>query len=167
MVEDNEMTKGYEGQGIRAALWSVFGVSTAAAAKYVLGGDGGLFGGCNKNVATTRDLDYERKLTEANAKIGQLEAEKYADTGALAVERRLTDKIEELKATMNATTTTQAVLNEKQMGILTVLRTQVAAFDRMTGRYIIQPVMATSEAALNIKPVAAAATTTTPAGSGS
>lgn len=165
MVEDNEMTKGYEGAGLRGPIWAAFGVAAAAGAKYVLGGDGGLFGGgCNKNVATTRDLDYERKLTEANAKIGQLEAEKYADAGALAVERRLTDKIEELKATMNATTTTQAVLNEKQMGILAVLGTQVAAFDRMTGRYIIQPVMATSEAALNIKPVAAAAT---PAGTGS
>ena len=98
MVEDNEMTKGYEGAGLRGPIWAAFGVAAAAGAKYVLGGDGGLFGGCNKNVATTRDLDYERKLTEANAKIGQLEAEKYADAGALAVERRLTDKIEELKA---------------------------------------------------------------------
>lgn len=148
MVEDNEMTRGYEGQGIRAALWSAFGVGTAAAAKYVLGGEGGLFGGgCNKNVATTRDLDYERKLTEANAKIGQLEAEQFASAAALATERRLADKIEALEKAMNATAATQAVLNAKQEAFIGGLAAQVASFDRMTARYIIQPVMSASEAA--------------------
>ena len=164
MVEDNEMTRGYEGQGIRAALWSAFGVGTAAAAKYVLGGEGGLFGGgCNKNVATTRDLDYERKLTEANAKIGQLEAEQFASAAALATERRLADKIETLEKAMNATAATQAVLNAKQEAFIGGLAAQVASFDRMTARYIIQPVMSASEAAA----AAFAPKTTTTAGTGS
>lgn len=146
MVEDNEMGKGYVGEGLRGPIWAAFGVAAAAGAKYVLG-DGGLFGGCNKNVATTRDLDYERKLTEANAKIGQLEAEQFASAAALATERRLADKIEALEKAMNATAATQAVLNAKQEAFIGGLAAQVASFDRMTARYIIQPVMSASEAA--------------------
>lgn len=167
MVEDNEMKNGdYDGKGLRGALWAAFGVGTAAAAKYVLG-EGGLFGGGAPQGGIppwARDMNYERELTVANAKIGQLEAEKYADAVTLAAERRLADKIEAIEKAMNATTATQAVLNAKQQGFIDMLAGQVASFERMTARYIIQPVMATSEAALNIKPASAQTAT---AGSGS
>jgi len=162
MVEDNEMKNGdYDGKGLRGALWAAFGVGTAAAAKYVLG-EGGLFGGGapqGGNPPWARDMNYERELTVANAKIGQLEAEKYADAVTLASERRLADKIEKIEAAMNAATTTQAVLNAKQEAFIGALASQVASFDRMTARYIIQPVMSASEAAAAaLTPKAAPAT---------
>jgi hypothetical protein len=96
--------------------------------------------------ATQRDLTYERELTVANAKIGQLEAEKYADGAVLAAERRLADKIEKIEVAMNAATTTQAVLNAKQEAFIGALAGQVASFDRMTQRFISPGVMTGSEA---------------------
>ena len=43
MREDNE-NEGYKGEGVRGWGWGLFGVATAAAAKYVMGGPGGLGG---------------------------------------------------------------------------------------------------------------------------
>lgn len=165
MTEDNEMKgESYKGEGIRGWGWALFGVACAAGAKYVMG-DGGLFGGGGQrcNLATQRDLEYERALTVANAEIGQLKAEKYADAATLAAERRFEDKLDAIEAQLNTATTTQAVLNAKQQGFMEALAGQVAAFDRMTARYFTAPVMAASEAALTAFNGAKA----TPAASGS
>ncbi len=151
MVEDNEMNgSAYKGEGVRGWGWALFGVATAIGAKYVLGDGNGLFGGNRQccNVATQRAREYERELTRANAEIGQLKAEKYADAATLAAERRFEDKLDAIEAQINTTTTTQAVLNAKQQGFLEALAGQVAAFDRMTARYFTVPVMTASEAAL-------------------
>jgi hypothetical protein len=161
MQEDNEMKNGdYDGKGLRGALWAAFGVGTAAAAKYVLG-EGGLFGGGGQrcNLATQRDLEYERALTVANAETAALKAQLDCRAEVLAAERRFEDKLDAIEAQLNATTTTQAVLNAKQQGFIDVLAGQVASIDRMTARYFTAPVMAASEAALSAfngaKPAAA------------
>ena len=146
MVEDNE-SKNYVGEGIRGPLWGIAGTAFGVGAKYLLG-DGGLFGGgCNKNVATTRDLDYERKLTEANAKIGQLEAEKYADAATLASERRLTDKIEEVKAAMQAGFRAQGEYNVANTAAVASINNQTAQLMKMTNLIISGPAFAESQAA--------------------
>lgn len=111
--------------------------------------------------ATKTEVNYERQLTEKDMKIAQLSAEKYADTVVLAAERRLADKIEKIETQLNATTTTQAVINAQQTGIIATLQGQVMQLNNMTGLYIKQPVMAASEAALTaLKPAAATAATT-------
>ena len=162
MKEDNDMNgSGYEGQGIRGWGWALFGVGAAAAAKYVLGD--GVFGGGRPqgggNPPWARDMTYERELTVANAKIGQLEAEKYADSVTLASERRLADKIEKIEVAMNAATTGQAVLNAKQEAFIATLAGQVSSFDRMTQRFINPGVMTGSEAIAASFKASATATT--------
>lgn len=132
------------------------------------GGLGNILGGGMRPPAGdppwARDLNYERELTKANAELGQVKAEKYADAVTLAAERRLADKIEAVEKELKAAAATQAVLNAKQEAFVGGLAAQVASFDRMTARYIVQPVMAASEAAAAAfapKGVAAATTTTT------
>ncbi len=106
--------------------------------------------------ATQRDVENERKLTEKDMEISQLKAEKYADNAVLTAERRLADKIEKIETQLNTTTTTQAVINAQQTGIIATLQGQVMQLNNMTGLYIKQPVMAASEAALTaLKPAAA------------
>ena len=151
MQEDNEM-KGdmYKGEGVRGWGWALFGVATAIGAKYVLGDGNGLFGNGRKcDLATQRDLTYERELTKANAETAALKAQLDCRTEVLAAERRFEDKLDAIEAQLNTTTTTQAVLNAKQQGFIDVLAGQVASIDRMTARYFTAPVMAASEAALS------------------
>lgn len=106
--------------------------------------------------ATQRDLGYERQLTEKDTEIGQLKAQQYADAAVLAAERRLADKIEKIETQLNTTTTTQAVINAQQTGIIATLQGQVMQLNNMTGLYIKPGVMGASEAALNsLKPAAA------------
>ena len=139
--------------GTRGAVWTGAGalIGLLAQRSGLLGGIlGG--GGTPCEVATQRDLGYERELTKANAEIGQLKAEKYADAATLAAERRLADKIEKIETSMNAATTAQAVLNAKQQGFIDMLAGQVASFDRMTARYINPVVMSVSEAAAKSLP---------------
>ena len=169
MTEDNEMNgNAYKGEGVRGWGWALFGVATAIGAKYVLGDGNGLFGGGQRcNLATQRDLEYERALTVANAEIGQLKAEKYADAATLAAERRFEDKLDAIESQLNTATTTQAVLNAKQQDFMEALAGQVAAFDRMTARYFTAPVMTVSEAALAAFNGAKRATTAAASGSGS
>jgi hypothetical protein len=140
--------------GTRGAVWTGAGalIGLLAQRSGLLGGNGILGGGTPCEVATQRDLGYERELTKANAEIGQLKAEKYADAGILAAERRLADKIERIETAMNAATTTQAVLNAKQEAFIGGLAAQVASFDRMTARYINPVVMNVSEAAAKALP---------------
>jgi hypothetical protein len=124
------------------------------------GGLGGILGGNRPPMeppATQRDLGYERQLTEKDAEIGQLKAQQYADAAVLAAERRLADKIEKIETQLNTTTTTQAVINAQQTGIIATLQNQVMVLNNMTGLYIKPGVMGASEAALNtLKPAAAA-----------
>jgi multidrug resistance efflux pump len=64
--------------------------------------------------------------------------------------------LEEIETRLNTTTTTQAVINAQQTGIIATLQGQVMQLNNMTGLYIKQPVMAASEAALTaLKPAAA------------
>lgn len=112
--------------------------------------------------ATQRDLENERLLTDKDMKIAKLEAQQHANEVTLAAERRLADKIEKIETQLNTTTTTQAVINAQQTGIIATLQGQVMQLNNMTGLYIKQPVMAASEAALTaLKPA-----TTTAAASG-
>ena len=127
---------------------------TAAAAKYTLGDGGGLFGGGCKNVATQRDLEYERELTKANAEIGQLKAEKYADTGVLAAERRFEDKLDAIEKQIAE----QQVFNATQMGTMGVIASQTQQLMKMTGLIINAPVIAASEAAAKSLPAPASTT---------
>ena len=150
--------------GARGAIWTLAGAAIATVAQR--GGLGGFLGGMPPPpppvpLATQRDLTYERELTVANAKIGQLEAEKYADSVTLAAERRLADKIEKIEVAMNAATTTQAVLNAKQEAFIGGLAAQVESFNRMTQRFINPVVMSGSEAIVaSFKANAASASTT-------
>ena len=128
------------------------------------GGLGGILGGNRPPMeppATQRDVNYERQLTEKDMQIAQLTAQQYADNAVLTAERRLADKIEKIEAQINATTTTQAVINAQQTGLIATLQNQVMVLNNMTGLYIKQPVMAASEAALNTLKPAAAATAAT------
>lgn len=114
------------------------------------GGLGNIIGGNRPPAGDppwARDMAYERELTKANAEIGQLKAEKYADAATLAAERRFEDKLDAIEAQINAATTTQAVLNAKQEAFMGSLAAQVASFDRMTSRYIAPGVITASEAA--------------------
>lgn len=116
------------------------------------GGLGNVLGGNRPPMeppATQRDLGYERQLTEKDAEIGQLKAQQYADAAVLAAERRLADKIEKIETQLNTTTTTQAVINAQQTGIIATLQGQVMQLNNMTGLYIKPSVMGASEAALN------------------
>lgn len=148
MVEDNESKHDYDGKGLRGALWAAFGVGTAAAAKYVLG-DGGLFGGAPQGGTPpwARDMDYERELTKANAEIGQLRAEKYADAVTLAAERRYEDKIDALEKQIAELSASQAVFNANTLSSIGVIKQQTAQLAAMTATVINAPTMLASESA--------------------
>ena len=132
------------------------------------GGLGGLLGNNNvprppvPELATQRDLGYERQLTEKDTEIGQLKAQQYADAAVLAAERRLADKIEKIETQLNTTTTTQAVINAQQTGLIATLQNQVFQLNSMTGLFIKPAVMGASEAALNTFKGGSAATTAAP-----
>lgn len=156
MKEDK--TTGYDGEGIRPALWSAFGVGTAAAAKYVLGD--GLFGGGRPPAGPppwARDMDYERQLTVANAEIGQLKAEKYADAAALASERRLADKIEKIETTMQAGFRAQGEYNVANTAAVASISNQTQQLMKMTNLIIAAPAFAESQAAASVFTAKAAA----------
>ena len=152
MKEDGE-TNGYEGQGIRAALWSAFGVGTAAAAKYVLG-DGGLFGGGRPPAGDppwARDMAYERALTEANAKTAALEAKLDCRTEVLAAERRFEDKLDAIEAQLGQ----QQTFNATQTCAIANVQQQTMQLMQMTGLIIKAPIIRASEAAAASAPAAA------------
>ena len=80
MREDNDSEKGYEGKGLRGALWAAFGVGTAAAAKYVLGGPGGLGGifGGNPPPAGGPGAPVSREVLDLTTRNQALESKLYA-----------------------------------------------------------------------------------------
>lgn len=146
--EENGAVAGYDGKGIRGWGWALFGVVTAAAAKYVMG-NGGVLGGGNGcgTPPWARDMDYERQLTVANAKIGQLEAEKYADTVTLAAERRYEDKIDALEKQIAELSASQAVFNANTISSIGLVKQQAAQLASMTATVINAPTMLASESA--------------------
>ena len=112
--------------------------------------------------ATKDDLAYERQLTEKDSEIGQLKAEKYADAAALAVERRLADKIEKIETSMNAAVLKQAEYNVANTAAVSSIGAQTAQLMKLTGMVINAPTMLASEAgasAFKVSGAAAAATT--------
>jgi hypothetical protein len=166
MKEDSEenMPATYDGKGIRGWGWALFGVTTAIAAKYVMGNGGGLLGNGMPppgDPPWARDMNYERELTKANAEIGQLKAEKYADAVTLAAERRLADKIEKIETAMQAGFRAQGEYNVANTAAVASTNAQVAQLMRLTGLVINAPTMLASEAGASAfkaaSPVAAAA----------
>jgi len=93
--------------------------------------------GCGPQYATTRDLDYERALTERDAKIGKLEAQLYTDQQ---------DNI--LRAEIQAGNAAQARLNDGVMASIATLQQQAAAFDGMQMSVLKPSVLAPSQAVL-------------------
>ena len=157
MTDETNNTADYLGQGLRGPIWALFGAATAAAAKYALGGNFPLLGGgmppaCG-NPPWDRDMKYERELTQANAKIAQLEAQEYANAAVIASERRYEDKFDKIEAALCE----QRVHNAVNAGVVAGIAAQTQQLLKMTSPYIVQPVMAASEAALNYVPPALAA----------
>ena len=152
--ETNTNTPDYLGQGVRGPLWTTAGVGIGAAALYAINsmmrgfGAGGPPNGGNP--PWSRDLDYERELTKANAETASLQAKLDCRTEVLAAERRFEDKLDALEAQINA----QQVFNATQSGVIATINAQTQQLLRMTGLYITQPVMGASEAALNYVPPA-------------
>ena len=151
--ETNTNTPDYLGQGVRGPLWTTAGVGIGAAALYAINsmmrgfGAGGPPSG---NPPWSRDLDYERELTKANAETASLKAQLDCRAEVLAAERRFEDKLDALEAQINA----QQVFNATQSGVIATINAQTQQLLRMTGLYITQPVMGASEAALNYVPPA-------------
>lgn len=115
------------------------------------GGIGNLLGGGMRPPAGdppwSRDLQYERELTTKDSEIGQLKAEKYADTVVLAAERRLADKIAAIETGTAAAFAKQNEYNVANTAAVASINGQVAQLMSMTGIIINAPAMAASQAA--------------------
>lgn len=103
--------------------------------------------GCGPQYATTRDLDYERALTERDAKIGKLESQLYTDQQVNAVRQEI-----------QAGNAAQARLNDGVMASIATLQQQAAAFDAMQMSVLKPSVLAPSQAVLAQFQAAKAAT---------
>lgn len=163
----NHASADYLGQGVRGPLWAIMGTGIGAAALYALntvfrGGFGAPPPGGTPPWA--RDMTYERELTQANAKVAQLEAQQYANAVVIASERRYEDKFDKIEAALCE----QRVHNAVNDGAVAGIAAQTQQLLKMTSPYIVQPVMAASEAALNFVPpaLAAAKSSATPAADG-
>lgn len=159
--ESNTNTPDYLGQGVRGPLWTTAGVGIGAAALYAFntllrGLGGGMPPPNGGNPPWARDMNYERELTQANAKVAQLEAQQYANAAVLAAERRYEDKFDKIEAALCE----QRVHNATNDGVVAGIAAQTAQLLKMTAPFIVQPVMAASEAALNFVPPALAAAKT-------
>lgn len=111
---------------------------------------GGILGGNRpdpSNPPWARDMGYERELTKANAEIGQLKAEQYANSAVLAAERRLADKIEALEKAQTATTLAQQHMNDVTAGFIAGVQEKTNLLMGMTGLVIKAPALLASEAA--------------------
>lgn len=83
-----------------------------------------------------RDMNYERQLTQADAKIGKLEAQIYTD-----------DKVDALRRELQAATAAQAVFNATMNGTVATINSQTKQLMGLTGLVINAPAMLSSEAA--------------------
>lgn len=133
-------------------------LAATALGTQLLGGNlGNLLGGNNLpppgEPPWSRDMNYERELTKANAENGQLKAQIYCD-----------DKVDALRRELQAATAAQQVFNATMSAAVATTTQQTQQLMQMTGLFIKQPVMAASTAALNYNlPTASAASTTSTA----
>ena len=84
----------------------------------------------------SRDLNYERQLTQADAKIGKLESQLYTD-----------QQVNGLRQELQGATAAQAVFNATLNGTVAAINAQTKQLMGMTGLIINGPAMAASEAA--------------------
>lgn len=153
VTETNNDRSRFTGNG-QGNLNTVLGaIGTAGAIGLFNGGLGGIFGGPRPPMeppATQRDLKYERELTTKDAEIGQLKAEKYADSAVLAAERRLADKIEKIETTMTAGFRAQGEYNVANTAAVASLNNQTQQLMKMTNLIIAAPAFAESQAAASV-----------------
>ena len=99
---------------------------------------GNVFGnGCGPQYATTRDLDYERALTERDAKIGKLESQLYTD-----------QQVNALRQEAAATTLAQTTFDTKLVAMMDVAKAKLAILDGMMEPVLKPQVLAPSQAVL-------------------
>lgn len=149
-MEASENKNEYAGHGV-ANTSLALGATALGLTLLQNGSLGGLLGGNRPPVGEppwSRDMNYERDLTQKDMEIGKLQAQLYTD-------QQITALRQELQAGQAA----QAVINAQQNGVLSVLQSQVTQLNAMTSLFIKQPVMAASEAALQAFRAPAAATT--------
>jgi len=97
----------------------------------------GLGGNCGPQYATTRDLDYERALTERDAKIGKLESQLYTD-----------QQVNALRQESAATTLAQTTFDTKLVAMMDVAKSKLAILDGMMEPVLKPQVLAPSQAVL-------------------
>ena len=151
VTETTDNNNGYAGKG---SAYTGLALGATALGLYALnGGLGNIIGGTRPPMplpepfATQRDLAYERDLTTKDAEIGQLKAEKYADTVVLAAERRLADKIEKIETGLNTAILKQAEYNVANTAAVATTNAQVMQLMKLTGLVINAPTMLASESA--------------------
>lgn len=132
-------------------------LGTAGFFGFNAGGVGGMFGGNRQPpepMATRYDLENqkatERAMTEKDMEIARLKAEKYADSAALAAERRLADKIEKIETTMTAGFRAQGEYNVANTAAVANIGNQAAQLMKMTNLIIAAPAFAESQAAASV-----------------
>jgi len=159
MTDETNNKPDYLGQGLRGPVWTAASVGIGGLALYALntlarGGFG--FGGGMPPAGDppwARDMTYERELTKANAETAALQAKLDCQNAIIASERRYEDKFDAIEREICA----QKVHNAVNDGAVAGIAAQTAQLQKLTAPYIVQPVMAASEGALNYVPPAFAA----------
>ena len=110
-------------------------------------------GGCC-DLATQRDLGYERQLSEKGEEVASLKAQLYTD-----------QQVNALRQEINAVTTAQQAVNAGTAAVVAQLQAQGAQYQSMMMQVIKPAYLAPSEAVLSAYKAAAtpAAASTTPA----
>lgn len=109
MVENGVSTtnnhEGYDGKGLKGALWTLAGVSIGALAtgSGFLGGNGGLgniFGGCNTATiaANAAAQAAQSIIAQKDSQIAKLESERYTDSIGIELYKQLTKQDKEQDA---------------------------------------------------------------------
>lgn len=120
-------SKGIAGSGLG------LGIAGTALALLNNGGLGGIFnGGCKQNYVTEKELSMAQELAAKDAKIGLLEADKYADQKIAETFAVLDGKIEKLRDNVNAVNLNQATLNATNTATIACIQGQVAQILSLT-----------------------------------
>ena len=125
--------------GSSATAKTGLGLSIGALALLLLQNGGLNLGGMRPPAGDppwARDMNYERQLTQADAKIGKLESQLYTDQQVNAVRQEI-----------QGATAAQAVFNATMNGTIAAINAQTKQLMGMTGLIINAPAMAASEAA--------------------
>lgn len=122
---------------------------SALLVQLLTGAFGGILGGRPPagDPPWARDMNYERQLTQADAKIGRLEAQIYTD-----------DKVDALRRELQAATAAQSVFNATMNGTVATINSQTKQLMGLTGLVINAPAMLSSEAAASAFKANASAT---------